>query len=94
VTRALIVLLAAEGQENKQIAAELGMTRHAVGRRRKRFAEAGPARIQKDAPRGGRKPKLHDRMARKIIETTSQQTPQDATHWSTRTLARFLGVAR
>lgn len=92
VTRAMIVLRAAEGQQNKQIAAELGITRHAVGRWRKRFLEAGLAGIRQDAPRGGRKPAVRERMARKIVETTTRQTPPDATHWSTRTLARFLGV--
>jgi len=92
VTRAKIVLRAAEGQENQQIAGELGITRHAVGRWRKRFADAGLAGIQKDAARGGRKPTVRERMARRIIETTTQQTPKDATHWSTRTLAQFLGI--
>jgi transposase len=92
VTRANVVLRAADGWENKQIAAELGITEQTVGRWRKRFASAGLAGIAKDAPRGGRKPRLRDRMVRKIIETTTQQTPKDATHWSTRTLAKFLGV--
>jgi len=92
VTRAKIVLRAAQGQESKQIAAALGITEQTVGRWRRRFSETGPAGIQKDAPRGGRRPKLRDRMVRKIIETTTQQTPRDATHWSARTLAQFLGI--
>lgn len=92
VIRAKIVLRAAEGQENRQIAAALGITQQTVSRWRRRFASDGVAGIQKDAPRGGRKPRLRDRMARKIIEVTTQQTPKDATHWSTRTLAKFLGV--
>jgi putative transposase len=62
------------------MAAELGITEQTVGRWRRRFAEAGLAGIQKDAPRGGRRPKLRDRMVRKIIETTTRQTPNDATH--------------
>lgn len=92
VTRANIVLRSAEGQENKQIAAELVITEQTVGRWRRRFASAGLAGIQKDAPRGGRKPTVREGMARRIIETTTQQTPKDATHWSTRTLAKFLGI--
>lgn len=92
VTRANIVLRAAEGQENKQIAAELVITEQTVGRWRRRFASAGLAGIQKDAPRGGRKPTIREGMARRIIETTTRQTPKDATHWSTRTLAKFLGI--
>ena len=92
VMRAKIVLRAAQGQQNKQIAAELDITEQTASRWRRRFATAGLAGIKKDAPRGGRKPKLRDRVVRKIIETTTRQTPKDATHWSTRTLARFLGV--
>ncbi len=92
VMRAKIVLRAAQGQQNKQIAAELDITEQTASRWRRRFAAAGLAGIEKDAPRGGRKPKLRDRVARKIIETTTRQTPKDATHWSTRTLARFLSV--
>jgi transposase len=53
VTRARVVLAAAEGKENKDIAAELGISRGAVARWRDRFAASGVAGIQKDAPRGG-----------------------------------------
>ena len=61
VTRARVVLAAAEGRENKDIAAELGITRGTVARWRDRFAAAGIAGIEKDAPRGGRPPKARDR---------------------------------
>ncbi|MFH0980735.1 MAG: helix-turn-helix domain-containing protein, partial [Planctomycetota bacterium] len=54
---------------------------------RTRFARQGLAGIEKDAPRGGRKPRTRQRVARKIIEMTTQQRPANATHWSTRTLA-------
>src|SRR3954468_3110205 len=86
VERARIVLLAADGRENKDIAAELGITRATVARWRGRFAARGIAGIQKDAPRGGRRPKTRDELARKIVEMTAQQKPANATHWSTRTL--------
>jgi len=79
VMRAKIVLRAAQGQQNKQIAAELDITEQTASRWRRRFATAGLAGIKKDAPRGGRKPKLRDRVVRKIIETTTRQTPKDAT---------------
>jgi transposase len=94
VERARIVLLAGEGRENKDIAAELGITRATVGRWRDRFAARGIAGIEKDAPRGGRPPKARDDLARKIIEATTRQKPADATHWSTRTLAEALGTNR
>lgn len=92
VERARIVLLAAEGRENKDIAIELGITRATVARWRHRFAARGIAGIQKDAPRGGRPPKARDELARKIVEMTTQQKPANATHWSTRTLAQLLGT--
>ena len=92
VERARIVLLAAEGRENRDIAAELGITRATVARWRIRFAARGIAGIQKDAPRGGRPPKARDELAARIVEMTTRQKPADATHWSTRTLARALGT--
>jgi transposase len=92
VTRARVVLAAAEGKENKEIAAELSISRGAVARWRDRFAASGVAGIKKDAPRGGRPPKERQDLVRRIIEMTTQQKPANATHWSTRTLAEALGT--
>ena len=94
VRRAKIVLLAAEGKQNKTITAELGIERTIVGRWRTRFAQQGLTGIEKDAPRGGRKPRARQRVARKIIKMTTQRRPSNATHWSTRTLAKKLGVSQ
>jgi len=94
VLRARIVLRAAEGARNDVIAGELGTDRLLVGRWRSRFAAAGLAGIEKDAPRGGRKPTARDAVAAKIIEWTTQRKPSNATHWSTRTLAKELGTSR
>ena len=57
------------------------------------FAEQRLAGISKDAPRGGRKPKARDRLASAIVRKTTQEKPKNATHWSTRTLARELGAS-
>ena len=54
VERARIVLLAAEGLENRQIAARMDITPEKVARWRKRFLEGGIAALEKDAPRPGR----------------------------------------
>jgi len=93
VVRAKIVLMAAEGMQNRDIAPAVEMDSHAVGRWRKRFAEKRLAGIEKDAPRSGRRPVRRDRVARKIIERTTQTVPEHATHWSVRTLATELHVS-
>jgi transposase len=94
VRRAKIVLLAAEGRENIEIAKELGVERTIVGRWRRRFVEKGLPGIEKDAPRGGRPATKRRQVAKKIIEYTTQRKPANATHWSTNTLARELGVSQ
>jgi len=84
--------MAADGKRNKEIAETLGVQPSTVGRWRQRFAERGLAGIEKDAPRGGRKPTKERHWAQPIIETTLHETPPHATHWSVRTLAKHLGI--
>lgn len=88
--RAKIILLAAQGLDNQTIAARLDTGRVQIGRWRQRYAEGGLAAIEKDLPRGGRKPRIDHQ---KIIELTTQTTPKNATHWSTRTMAEAAGVS-
>jgi len=90
--RAKIVLLAAEGRRSQDIAQELRTDPGKVGRWRSRFARQGLAGIEKDAPRGGRKPTLRQAMVPRIIEMTTRQKPPNATHWTTRMLAKELGI--
>jgi transposase len=92
VLRAQIVLAAAEGKRNIDIARELRTDNQTVGRWRTRFAAARLGGLQKDAPRGGRPATKRDQWARRIVEATTQSKPTHATHWSTRTLAAHLGV--
>ena len=91
VQRSKIVLLAAQGETNDAISAALGIERTVVGRWRKRFAKRGLSGIEKDLPRGGRKPSVRDKLASEIVRMTTQETPPDATHWSRRSLAKVLG---
>ncbi len=93
VLRAKIVLAAAEGLENKAIAAQLGCTRRTVGTWRSRFAARGIEGIQKDAPRGGRKAVIRQQHEAEIIRKTTQETPTNATHWSLRGMAEAVGVS-
>ena len=92
--RAKIVLAAADGRENKDIAAELGCTRRTVGTWRNRFAEHGLTGIEQDAPRGGRAPTVRSDKEAEIIRKTTQETPPNATQWSTRSMARAVGVSK
>ncbi len=66
--RAKIVLAAARGMENREIAEKLGVTRETVGRWRSRFLEKSVAGILKDLPRGGRKPTNRSRVEGRIIQ--------------------------
>jgi transposase len=93
VLRARIVLMAADGVFNQDIAAELGITRTTVALWRGRFIAQRIAGIEKDAPRPGRRPRFGKRMVQKIVSMTTQEKPADATHWSTRSMARAVGVS-
>ena len=94
--RARIVLMAAEGMTNKAIAAQLGIDTNKVGRWRSRVATEGAACIGKERPRGanhgGKNTEAQARLRSQIIEATTQTTPNDATHWSCRSMARHLGT--
>ena len=91
--RAKIVLRAADGLQNKQIAQQVSASRQLVARWRNRFVQAGVAGIEKDAPRPGRKPALGADKVQEIIRQTTQQRPANATHWSRRTMAKEAGVS-
>ena len=90
--RAKIVLMAAQGEQNKTIAELLGIDPRQVSRWRQRFVQNRLAGIEKDLPRGGRKATKREQMAPVIIERTTQTKPSHATHWSVRTLADTLGI--
>ena len=94
VLRAKIVLMGAEGKTNEIIAAELGTSRPTVGRWRRRFARLRTAGIEKDASRPGRTPALTTEMVDLIVRKTTQEKPEAATHWSTRTMAQAVGVSK
>ena len=92
VQRAKVVLAAAEGKRNDQIAAELGCTRRTVGVWRNRFVKQRLAGIERDAPRPGRTRTITPQLVKAILEKTTREKPPAATHWSTRTLARAMDI--
>ena len=94
--RARIVLMAAQGMTNKEIAAELEVDANKVGRWRARVAKEGTPSIEKERPRGanhgGKNTKKQAQLRSEVIEATTQTTPNDATHWSCRSMARHLNT--
>lgn len=94
VLRAKIVLAAAEGKQNRDIALELGCKRETVGTWRQRFALKRLDGIAKDAPRPGHKPFARLKYEAEIIRKTTQEVPANATHWSVRSLAQAIGCSK
>ena len=88
--RARIVLLAAQGLRNMDIAEQVGVGRVQVSRWRGRYAQSRLAGIESDLPRGA--PPVKVDVAR-MVELTTESKPKAATHWSTRTMATELGVS-
>ena len=93
VERARIVLRAADGLQDKQIAAELNITPEKAARWRNRFLDGGWTALQKDAPRPGGPRTITDRRIAEVVKKTTQQKPDHATHWSTRTMAVAAGLS-
>src|SRR4051812_15924545 len=91
--RARIVLLAAEGLRNTEIAERLGITRPPVTKWRNRFVEHGLDGLS-DEPRPGRPRTITDERVEEVIVRTLETTPKDATHWSTRSMAAEVGLSR
>ncbi|MHB8388475.1 MAG: IS630 family transposase [Acidobacteriaceae bacterium] len=90
VQRARIVLLAAQGLQDKAIAAQLNVGRVQVARWRERYVRLRLAGIERDLPRGAPPAKVD---VARLVELTTQSVPKAATHWSTRTMAGELGVS-
>jgi len=89
--RSRIVLLAAAGRNNSEIAGELGVHRNMVAKWRSRFLEHRLDGLC-DEPRPGQPRKITDEQVEEVIVKTLESTPKDATHWSTRSMAREVGL--
>src|SRR5258708_30543357 len=93
VLRAGIVLLAAEGKQSWDMAVAAGTDGFTVARWRNRFIRLRLRGIEKDAPRPGRLPRFSQEMVLEIVRKTTQELPGNATHWSTRRMAKAVGVS-
>jgi len=91
--RARVILSCADGGSNVEVAARLGMNRGTVGRWRSRFIQHGVDGLL-DEPRPGAPRRISDAMVEKAVTLTLESTPKDATHWSTRSLAKRVGLSR
>lgn len=91
--RCRVVLLAADGLNNTEIAERLGVHRPMVRKWRSRFAEYRLDGLI-DEPRPGKPRTITDEQVEEVIVKTLESTPKDATHWSTRSLAREVGLTQ
>jgi transposase len=91
--RSRVVLLAAEGLNNTEIARRLGVHRPMVRKWRGRFAEHRLDGLT-DEPRPGQPRTVTDEQVEEVIVKTLESTPRDATHWSTRSMAKEVGVTQ
>jgi transposase len=94
VWRARIVLLSAAGLGTMAIARQSGKSKRAVWRWQDRFVVAGVDGLLHDKTRPGRLPRLSSDLVRTVVEKTLRETPAAATHWSTRTMARAVGLGK
>ena len=79
VERSRIVLLAAAGARDSDIAATLNITPHKVARRRSRFLDLGPAGLEKDAARPGKPAFISAAKIQAVVTKTTQELPPNAT---------------
>jgi transposase len=91
--RCRIVLACADGASNAEVAARLGISRPTVTKWRSRFVARRLEGLA-DEPRPGAARTITDEQVEQVLVATLETTPADATHWSTRSLARQLGMSQ
>jgi len=91
--RSRIVLECAAGHPNRTVAGKLGITQQTVGKWRRRFAERHLDGLL-DEPRPGAPRQVSDAQIERVVRMTLESTPPDATHWSTRAMARKSGLTQ
>jgi transposase len=91
--RSKIVLACADGLDNKQVAAKLGVVPATVGKWRRRFVDRRLDGLL-DEPRPGGPRTIGDEQIEAVIVATLERTPRDATHWSRASMAAETGLSR
>jgi transposase len=92
--RARIVLRAADGESDRDIATALATDPGTVARWRRRFLMQRLPGIARDAPRPGRPPSISTATIQVILRSTLGRRPPGGGFWSARTLARAVGVSK
>ncbi len=91
-TRARIILRCSSGLNNKQVAEQLGVRQHTVGKWRSRFiSDRLDALI--DAPRSGAPRQISDDDVEQVVVDTLERMPKGASRWSTRDMAKKAGIS-
>ena len=93
VQRAKVVLLSAQGVSGKEIARRVGLSEPTVGKWRQRFLNHRCLGLS-EMPRSGAPRRVSDEQIEEIIRQTLESTPAEATHWSTREMAKRCGFSR
>jgi Homeodomain-like domain len=93
VQRAKVLLMAADGVANSQIAAKVGVTPVTVRAWRSRFASEGLAKLGQVRQGRGRKPGISAEKIEQIVRLTQHEKPAGAMHWSCRSMAKAVGVS-
>jgi len=91
--RCRIVLACAAGGSNTEVAGRIGVNRNTVGKWRARFVAHRLDGLH-DEPRPGAPRSIGDEDVERVIVATLEQTPRDATHWSTRSMAAATGMSQ
>src|SRR5271169_6102169 len=93
VWRSRIVLLSAAAHGTMSIMRAVGKSKPTVWRWQERYLAEGIGGLQRDATRPGRKPALTAEVIAEVVEKTLREKPPAATHWSTRRMARAVGLS-
>jgi len=91
--RARVVLACAEGKSNTEVSAALRLCKQTVGKWRSRFVARRLDGLL-DEPRPGAPRRLSDAQVEQVLTVTLESMPSNATHWSTRLLARRCGMSQ
>lgn len=91
--RCRVIVACVNGASDSEVGSKEGISRQSVGKWRRRFTDRGVDGLL-DEPRPGAPRKLADEDVEKVITKTLESVPSDATHWSTRSMAKATGMSQ